>query len=48
MNNNNANKNNHFSIRKLTVGVSSVLIGVTFMGVNGDQQVKADVQEKTA
>lgn len=30
-----------FSIRKFTVGAASVLIGLTFMGMNG-QTVKAD------
>lgn len=30
-----------FSIRKFTVGAASVLIGLTFMGVN-NQTVKAD------
>ena len=29
-------KNNHFAIRKLTVGVASVLIGLTFMGVSNN------------
>lgn len=42
-------KNNRFSIRKLTIGAASVLIGVTFMGVAGSQtQVQAaDAGAKT-
>lgn len=31
----------HFGIRKLSVGVASVLIGLSFMGLNGSS-VKAD------
>ena len=35
------NQKAHFSIRKLTIGAASVLIGITFMGING-QTVNAD------
>ena len=35
------NQRDHFSIRKLTVGAASVLIGITFMGFGG-QTVHAD------
>ncbi len=35
------NQKAHFSIRKLTIGAASVLIGITFMGING-QRVNAD------
>lgn len=30
------NKLQRYSIRKLTIGVASVLIGITFVGVNAD------------
>ena len=41
-------KNNRFSIRKLTVGTASVLIGAFFMGVNGTQTVHAaDTKSET-
>ncbi|WP_338211730.1 SLAP domain-containing protein [Lactobacillus juensis] len=36
-------KQDHFSIRKLTVGVASVLLGFTFFGA-GSQTVKADTE----
>lgn len=35
-------KKNHYSIRKFTVGVASVLIGMTFMEMSNGQTVKAD------
>ncbi len=35
------NQKAHFSIRKLTIGAASVLIGITFMGINS-QTVNAD------
>ena len=35
------NQKDHFAIRKLTIGVASVLIGITFMGFGG-QTVNAD------
>ncbi|WP_304228062.1 BspA family leucine-rich repeat surface protein [Lactobacillus kitasatonis] len=35
------NQKDHFAIRKLTIGVASVLIGITFMGFGG-QTVHAD------
>lgn len=31
-----------FSIRKLAVGAASVLIGLTFLGITGTQEVHAD------
>ena len=34
-------KQDHFSIRKLTIGAASVLLGFTFLGLN-NQTVKAD------
>lgn len=36
-------KKNHYSIRKFTVGVASVLIGMTFMEMSNGQTVKADI-----
>ena len=35
------NQRDHFSIRKLTIGAASVLIGISFMGFGG-QAVHAD------
>lgn len=35
-------KKDHFSIRKLTVGAASVLIGMTFIGLNGHTVYAAD------
>ena len=35
-------KKNHYSIRKFTVGVASVLVGMTFMEMSNGQTVKAD------
>ncbi|WEV37604.1 YSIRK-type signal peptide-containing protein [Lactobacillus sp. ESL0677] len=40
------NKREHFAIRKLTVGAVSVLLGVTFLGVN-NQTAKADTVTST-
>ena len=36
-------KQDHFSIRKLTIGAASILLGFTFLGV-GSQTVKADTE----
>lgn len=38
-------KKDHFSIRKLTVGVASVLIGLTFIGVNSQVAHAADADQ---
>ena len=38
----------HFSLRKMSVGVCSVVLGLFFVGVNNTQTVKADVIEHTA
>ncbi|WP_297817868.1 BspA family leucine-rich repeat surface protein [uncultured Lactobacillus sp.] len=35
-------KKDHFSIRKLTIGAASVLIGMTFIGINGHTVYAAD------
>ncbi|MDF7683826.1 YSIRK-type signal peptide-containing protein [Lactobacillus sp. ESL0679] len=40
------NKREHFAIRKLTIGAVSVLLGVTFLGVN-NQTAKADTVTST-
>ena len=37
-------RQDHFSIRKLTIGAASVLLGFTFFGA-GSQTVKADTEE---
>ena len=38
----------HFSLRKMSVGVCSVVLGLFFVGVNNTQTVKADVIQNTA
>ena len=38
----------HFSLRKMSVGVCSVVLGLFFVGVNNTQTVKTDVIERTA
>ncbi|WP_153011221.1 YSIRK-type signal peptide-containing protein, partial [Lactobacillus johnsonii] len=38
----------HFSLRKMNVGVCSVVLGLFFVGVNNTQTVKADVIQNTA
>ena len=38
-------KKERFSIRKLSVGAASVVIGLAFFGMSNGQSVKADVQE---
>ena len=37
------NQKDHFAIRKLTIGVASVLIGITFMGFGGQAVHAAEV-----
>ena len=39
-------KKQRFAIKKLTVGVASVLIGFTFMGMNASADTTADVNSK--
>ena len=38
----------HFSLRKMSIGVCSVVLGLFFVGVNNTQTVKADVIQSTA